>query len=158
FQLGEAARLLLRIAREWRKLGIGVRLLEDHDSAAVVGPRVLEAFTQPGEIGAVALGELRVAFGGGRETIVAAGGVQGQKGNAAEIPADILPILCELSVLGAALPDQVDAALAEALLAVEEQAAQLDQPLQRVAAGNALLGMAIRPFVVARRVDQRVRR
>src|SRR5437867_381826 len=95
-QIGIAARLALWIARERRKLGVDIRLLQDHDRTAVGGLGVREAVAQPDEVGAVALGEFGVAIGGAPETIVAADDVHGEEGDAAEIPADVLPVFSEL--------------------------------------------------------------
>src|SRR5437763_8189092 len=155
-EFGEAARLLFRITREWWKLGIDIRLLKDHERAAVARTRVLEALAHPREIGARALGEFGIPFRRATEAVVAADDVQREKGDAAEIPAHVLAILVESSFAICALARERKGALAETLLAVEEQAAQLGEPLQRIAAGNALLRVAVGPFVVAGRVDQRI--
>src|SRR5437588_161119 len=84
-------------------------------------------------VGAVALAEFRVAGGRAAKSVVAADHVQGEKGDAAEIPARVLAVFFKFPVAAAALPGERDGALAETLVAVEEQAAQFAQSLQRIA-------------------------
>jgi hypothetical protein len=149
-EIGESARILRR-AREGRELGKDVRLLQDHDRAAVAGLCMIESLPKPGKIRLVALGVFGIAGGGAPEPVVAAGDVQRQERHATLLPANVFLVLGERGTT-LALSGQREGTLAEAAIAIEEDRPQLGEPLQRIASLDFGL-VTVRPFIVAGCVD-----
>ena len=117
-----------------------------------------EAFPQPCEISAVALGKFGVAIGRASQPSVAADDVQCEKRDTPEIPADVFAVFGEFWIRALTLTRERNGTLAKALFACKEQGAQFCQPLERLETGGACLVMAIGPLVVARKIDQRIDR
>src|SRR5437870_4770701 len=136
-------------------LKVRVRLRDDHHRFAAVARRQIERFAHPGNVGGIALFVLGIHLRGATQVVVAADDMERDKNDVPEHPACVLPVGGVSA--GLALPGQLHAALAKALIALEVHVPQFRQPLEGVVS-TRLGPVTVGPFVVARGVNEGVPR